>query len=65
MKTCVYELVTKNGRPFRLVDGSEFRLIIDPALEALGDRLAIRTNTAEKRVQGGQAKESDNFFVAR
>ncbi|KAH9368001.1 hypothetical protein HPB48_010106 [Haemaphysalis longicornis] len=50
MKNCV-ELVTKNGRPFRLVDDSEFCQIIDPVLRALGAKRAITAETVEKRVR--------------
>ncbi|XP_040360142.1 uncharacterized protein LOC121048176 [Ixodes scapularis] len=50
MKSCV-ELVTRNGRPFRLVDDSGFRQIIDPVLKALGARRAITAATVKDRVQ--------------
>ncbi|KAH9379075.1 hypothetical protein HPB48_016523 [Haemaphysalis longicornis] len=50
MNSCV-ELVTRNGRPFRLIDDSVFRKIIDPVLKALNAKLAITAETVKDRVQ--------------
>ncbi|KAH9379072.1 hypothetical protein HPB48_016497 [Haemaphysalis longicornis] len=50
MNSCV-ELVTRNGRPFRLIDESGFRKIIDPVLKALNAQLVITTETVKDRVQ--------------
>lgn len=50
MNSCV-ELVTRNGRPFRLIDDSGFRKIIDPVLKALNAKRAITAETVKDRVQ--------------
>ncbi|KAL1474545.1 hypothetical protein MTO96_037891 [Rhipicephalus appendiculatus] len=50
MNSCV-ELVTRNGRPFRLINDSGFRKIIDPVLKALSAKRAITAETVKDRVQ--------------
>ncbi|KAH7950301.1 hypothetical protein HPB49_022119 [Dermacentor silvarum] len=50
MNSCV-ELVTRNGRPFRLIDDSGFRKIIDPVLKALSAKRAITAETVKDKVQ--------------
>ncbi|XP_077547934.1 E3 SUMO-protein ligase ZBED1-like [Haemaphysalis longicornis] len=50
MNSCV-ELVTRHGRPFRLIDDSGFWKIIDPVLKALNAKRAITTETVKDRVQ--------------
>ncbi|KAH9375738.1 hypothetical protein HPB48_007152 [Haemaphysalis longicornis] len=50
MNGCV-EVVTRNGRPFRLIDDSGFRKIIDPVLKALNAKRAITAETVKDKVQ--------------
>ncbi|KAH7945724.1 hypothetical protein HPB49_014717 [Dermacentor silvarum] len=50
MNSCV-ELVTRNGRPFWLIDDSGFRKIIDPVLKALSAKRAITAETVKDKVQ--------------
>ncbi|KAH9378620.1 hypothetical protein HPB48_014698 [Haemaphysalis longicornis] len=50
MNSCV-ELLTRNGRPFWLIDNSGFRKIIDPVLKALNAKRAITAEAVTNRVQ--------------
>lgn len=50
MNACV-EMVTKNGRPFALINDSGFRKIIDPILKALKSNVAITPDSVQLKVQ--------------
>lgn len=64
MNSCV-ELVTRNGRPFRLIDDSGFRKIIDPLLKALNAKRAITAETVKGQGPGRSKKQARrNFTVA-
>ncbi|KAH6928683.1 hypothetical protein HPB50_018442 [Hyalomma asiaticum] len=54
MNSCV-ELVSRNGRPFWLIDDSSFHKIIDPVLKALSAKRAFTAETVKDKVQD-QAK---------
>ncbi|KAH7970592.1 hypothetical protein HPB49_011697 [Dermacentor silvarum] len=51
------ELVTRNGRPFRLIDDSGFRKRIDPVLKALSAKQAITAETVKDKVQEQTKRE--------
>ncbi|KAH7950162.1 hypothetical protein HPB49_020339 [Dermacentor silvarum] len=59
MNSCV-ELVTRNGRPFRLIDDSGFRKIIDPVLKALSAKLQRLLRTRSRNKPNAREKKFEN-----
>ena len=41
LKAACVELITVNGRPFRLIEDSGFRKILNPLLQGLGNKACI------------------------
>ncbi|XP_075157603.1 uncharacterized protein LOC142230866 [Haematobia irritans] len=50
MDACV-EMVTKNGRPFSIMNDSGFRKIIDPILTALNSKIAITPESVQQKIE--------------
>ncbi|KAM7306571.1 uncharacterized protein ISCGN_010274 [Ixodes scapularis] len=60
MDGCV-ELVTKNGRPFRLIDGSGFQKIVDPILKGLKEKTSINSENVRAKVNQEAQEARDNI----
>ncbi|KAH9371364.1 hypothetical protein HPB48_012594 [Haemaphysalis longicornis] len=55
------KLVTRNARPFRLIDDSGFRKIIDPVLKPLIAKRAITAETVKDRARKKQKASQKKF----
>lgn len=60
MDSCV-ELVTKNGRPFRLIDDSGFRKIVDPILKGFQEKVSVNSENVRAKVNQEARAARDNI----